>query len=83
MHGHLGPNGARGSARNLSRIGTRSIIGHSHSPNIWQGVYQVGTSSKLRLHYTAGPSSWFHTHAVVHPNGRRQMIHIVEGHWRG
>ena len=83
MHGHLGPNGSRGSARNLSRIGTRSIIGHSHSPCIWQGVYQVGTSSLLNLGYTSGPSSWFHTHALVHPNGRRQMLHIVGGKWRG
>jgi hypothetical protein len=83
MHGHLGPNGARGSAANLSKIGTRSIIGHVHSPAIFEGCYAVGTSSRLRLEYNAGPSSWLNTHAVVHPNGRRQMIHILNGQWRG
>ncbi len=83
MHGHLGPNGARGSAANLARIGTKSIIGHSHSPRIWQGVYQVGTSSIFNLGYTSGPSSWFHTHAGIYPNGRRQMIHMIDGEWRG
>lgn len=83
MHGHLGPNGSRGTARNLAKIGTRSMIGHLHSPHIWKGVYQVGTSSLLRLGYTSGPSSWFHTHAVLFPNGRRQMIHVVDGEWRG
>lgn len=83
MHGHRGPNGARGTARNLSRIGTRSMIGHSHSPCIWQGVHQVGTSSLLRLGYNPGPSSWFHTHGLVYPNGRRQMIHVLDGGWRG
>lgn len=83
MHGHLGPSGARGTVRNLSKIGLRSVIGHSHSPGIYQGAYQVGTSTRLRLEYTAGPSGWLNTHAVVYPNGRRQMIHLIDGHWRG
>lgn len=83
MHGHLGPNGARGNAAGLSKIGTRSIIGHSHSPCIEKGVYQVGTSSRLRLEYNAGPSSWLHAHAVVHDNGKRQMVYVIDGRWRG
>jgi len=83
MHGHLGPNGTRGTVRNLSRVGLRSIVGHSHSPGIFEGAYQVGTSSRLRLEYNPGPSSWLNTHAVVHQNGRRQMIHVIDGYWRG
>ncbi len=83
MHGHLGPNGARGSVKNLSTIGARSIIGHVHSPGIYQGVYAVGTSSNLRLDYNPGPSGWLNTHAVVHANGKRQMIHVIRGRWRG
>lgn len=83
MHGHMGPNGARGSARNISAVGTRSVIGHSHTPAIYQGVYQTGTSSYLRLDYNPGPSSWTQTHVVIHANGKRQMIHIIDGHWRG
>ncbi|NJK88569.1 MAG: hypothetical protein HC923_03655 [Myxococcales bacterium] len=83
MHGHLGPDGARGSIRNLSRVGLRSVIAHRHSPGIFEGTYQVGTSSRLRLEYTSGPSSWLHTHAGIHRNGRRQMIHVIDGAWRG
>ena len=83
MHGHLGPNGARGSAKGLSRIGTRSIIAHSHAPMIWQGVYQVGHSSKARHGYNAGPSSWLTTHALLLANGRRQMVHLIGRDWRG
>ena len=49
MHGDKGPNGARGSIRNLRRIGIRSVIGHTHSPGIDEGCYQVGTSTRLRL----------------------------------
>lgn len=82
MHGHLGPNGARGSRRNLARIGVKSIVGHSHSPGIEEGCYQVGTSSRLRLEYNRGPSSWMHTHCVVYPNGKRSLLNIVNGQWR-
>lgn len=83
MHGHLGPNGARGTLRNLSRIGTRFITGHVHSPGIWQGGYAVGTSSLYRMGYNKGPSSWLHTHGLLHENGRRQLIHIIGDYYCG
>lgn len=82
MHGDLGPNGSRGSRNNLSRIGERCIIGHSHSPGIERGCWQTGTSSHLSLDYTSGPSSWANTHILVHANGKRQMINIIGGKWR-
>jgi len=83
LHGDQGPNGARGSAANLSKIGAKTVIGHSHTPCIEKGCYQVGTSSQLRLEYTSGPSSWMHTHCLIHPNGKRQLIHVVDGRWHG
>lgn len=82
FHGDVGPNGARGSIQNLSKIGTKTIIGHSHSPGIYEGVYQVGTSSDLDMGYNSGPSSWLTTHAIVYPDGKRTLIHIVNGKWR-
>lgn len=82
MHGDKGPNGARGSLMNLSKIGVKSIIGHSHSPGIREGSYQTGTSSYLRLEYNSGPSSWMHTHCAVYPNGKRSLISIINGTWR-
>jgi hypothetical protein len=82
QHGELGPNGARGSITNLRRIGARSIIGHSHSPGIDEGAMQVGTSTRLRLEYNAGPSSWLNAHAVLHADGKRQLIFIIDGQWR-
>lgn len=82
MHGHRGPNGSRGSARNLANIGVKSVIGHSHSPNIFRGVHQVGTSSCYDLEYASGPSSWLHCHAVIHSNGKRQLLPIIDGEWR-
>lgn len=82
MHGHFGPNGSRGSAKNMRRIGVKSIIGHSHTPAIEEGCYQVGTSTRLSRGYTHGPSSWLNTHCVIYPNGKRTLINIIDGKWR-
>lgn len=82
MHGDKGPNGARGSIRNLARIGVKSIIGHTHSPGINEGCYQVGTSTRLKLEYTSGPSGWLNTHCIVYANGKRSLINIIKGEWR-
>jgi hypothetical protein len=82
MHGDRGPNGARGSRMNLRRVGVKSIIGHSHSPGIEEGCYQVGTSTRLRLSYNSGPSSWLNTHCVVYSTGKRSLINIIGGDWR-
>ena len=81
-HGDIGPNGARGSAKNLRRIGVKSVIGHSHSPQISEGCYQVGTSSRLQLEYNKGPSGWLHCHCLIHADGKRQLIVIIDGRWR-
>ncbi len=83
MHGHLGPNGARGTIRNLSQIGTRSVVMHIHSPGIWQGVYMGGLSALYRHGYNRGPSSWLQTHVAVLANGYRQMLHMISGDFRG
>jgi hypothetical protein len=81
-HGDHGPNGARGNRKGFTKIGTKTVIGHSHSPGICGGVYQVGTSTLLRLEYTSGPSSWLHTHCVIYRNGKRSLINIIGGDWR-
>lgn len=81
-HGDRGPNGARGNIGGFGKIGAKTVIGHSHTPGIKDGVYQVGTSSRLRLEYNSGPSSWLHTHAVVYANGKRSLISVIGGEWR-
>jgi hypothetical protein len=81
-HGDRGANGARGSLAGWAKIGTKVIVGHTHSPGIEKGAYMIGTSSKLSLEYTSGPSSWMNTHAIIHPDGKRQLITIINGEWR-
>ncbi|WP_044279417.1 hypothetical protein [Myxococcus stipitatus] len=82
MHGHRGPNGARGSLRNLSRLGSRVISGHSHTPGVCDGHYQCGTSTPLRLEYTAGPGGWLNTHCAVYATGARALLTVIDGAWR-
>ena len=81
-HGDVGNNGSRGSRQQFSILPSKSIIGHSHSPGIEKGCYQVGTSSNLRLSYNVGASNWHHCHCIVHDNGKRQLIFITYGKYR-
>lgn len=82
MHGDLGPNGSRGSIRGISKLGRKANIGHSHSAGIHDGIYQAGTSSRLRLEYTKGPSSWSHSHIVTYRSGKRAIVCMYAGKWR-
>jgi len=76
-HGHLGPNGSKGSAKNIERCYEKSFICHSHSPCIHRGVYQTGTLSKLKLTYVKGPSAWIHCMGIIYPNGSRTLINMI------
>lgn len=82
MHGDMGSNGSRGNLKGFCRIGEESIIGHSHTPGIALGVFQVGTSSELNLGYNKGPSSWMHTCCVIYPNGKRSLINFINGKYK-
>lgn len=81
-HGHLGANGARGTRAAYGKIGVKTIIGHSHSPGIKDGALQTGTSSRLRLSYNHGPSSWMHAHGIIYENSKRSLLFIVGDRWR-
>ncbi len=83
MHGHLGLNGARGSIASFGKIGVRSISGHSHTPGIRDGAYQVGTSSVMNMGYNKGPSSWLHTHCILWANGKRTLVNCIDGRFGG
>jgi hypothetical protein len=83
MHGHLGPNGAFGSPSNLAKIGKKATTAHTHSAGIYHGLYVAGTSSKLTQDwdYTAGPTSWSHSHVIQYPNGQRAIVTDKNGKW--
>jgi hypothetical protein len=83
MHGDIGVNGSRGSLRQFARTGRKCVVGHSHSAGIVEGAYQVGVMGALDQGYNTGQSSWSHSNVVVYPNGKRAVITIWKGRWRG
>jgi len=82
QHGHIGSNGARGSIKSQEMGAKKSIVAHSHSPEIFHNVYRVGTSTYLKLEYNKGFSSWLNSHCAIYSDGTRQIINIIEGKWR-
>lgn len=74
LHGHKGANGAKGSALGFSKLSCKTIIGHTHSPSIIGGCYQVGVSCKLQHEYNKGLSGWAYASCTLNKHGKRQMI---------
>lgn len=82
-HGHKGPNGARGSIKNMSRLGDKVAIAHGHGPGANGGARQVGHNAKQSQPYTLGsPSSWMHTDLLIYKGGKSQLITIIAGKHR-
>jgi len=81
-HGDKGSNGSKGSLKAMENAYGHSVSGHSHSPEILRGAWQVGTTSLLKLDYNKGPSSWMHCSCLVYANGSRQLINSINGQWR-
>lgn len=80
-HGDKGANGSKGSLQAIESAYGQSVSGHSHTPEILRGAWQVGTTSLLKQEYNKGPSSWLHTSCLVYPNGSRQLINVINGKW--
>lgn len=82
LHGHLGPNGARGNPKNLRTVG-KANTGHTHSAGITEGVYTAGVFGNLDMGYNKGLSSWSHSFIVTYQNGKRTICTIKNGKaWR-
>ena len=83
MHGHIGPNGARGNAKALSKVGRKANIGHSHQAEIHDGLYVAGVTGKLDMGYNVGPSSWSQSHIITYLTGKRSIITFSGNKWKG
>lgn len=79
QHGDFGSNGSRGSLLQFSNLNTKIIVGHYHSPGRKDGAIAVGTSTKLRVGYNQGPSTWLQSHVIIHKDGRAQHISFIDG----
>jgi len=82
LHGDQGPNGARGSLLNLTKVAVRLNVGHGHSPGILEQVFMAGLVGKMDQGYNEGPSGWLHTMIVTYPNAKRTLLTVTDGKWR-
>jgi hypothetical protein len=82
MHGHRGPNGARGTPAAFRQLGTKANTGHTHSAGIVDGVYTAGVLATLDMGYNAGPSSWSQSNIVTYPSGKRAIFTQHGRKWR-
>lgn len=82
MHGHLGPNGARGGVSAFARMGRKSNTGHTHVARIEDGAYCAGITGKLDQGYNVGPSSWSRSHIGTYANGKRAILTSWGWKWK-
>lgn len=76
-HGDSGINGARGNTTAYTKLFDKAIVGHTHSPEIYQSTIHVGTLSKLEMVYNdKGGTTWAHANAVIYENGAFQLLLI-------
>ncbi len=82
FHGDEGLNGSRGNPSTYVKLGVKTVTGHTHVPGITDGNYSVGVTGSLDQGYNATPSSWMNSHCIIYANGRRVLIHVIDGRWR-
>lgn len=78
QHGDIGSNGSRGSLLQFRKLNTKIVVGHYHSPGRKDGALAVGTSTKLRVGYNNGPSTWLQSHVIIHKDGKAQHINFIK-----
>jgi hypothetical protein len=74
LHGDKGSNGSKGSPRSFSRLPDKCIVAHGHGTWVLDGAMQVGTCTKIQEGYAVGLSSWIWADAILHPNGKAQLL---------
>lgn len=77
FHGHMGLNGAKGSNNTFKKLSTKMIKAHDHSPSRQDGCISNGTSTRLRLGYNEGLTTWMQSHTIIHENNKAQQIMFI------
>lgn len=81
VHGDRAANGSRGSPAALEKTYGKGISGHTHTPEIVHRWVVAGTSTKLRLSYNSGASSWLNASVLLYKGGLFQIVISIDGKW--
>lgn len=75
LHGDLGPNGSRGSTRNLRKLGRAVNKAHDHTATMLdQRGAMSGGACSLNFPYMKGPNAHSVSHVFSFDNGARQIV---------
>lgn len=80
-HGHLGPNGTRGTTASLSRTAVKINKGHDHTATIMDAVYSAGVCGDDPA-LLKGPSSHTPSLIITYANAKRTIITMQGALWR-
>jgi hypothetical protein len=82
LHGDIGANGAKGSAKSFAHMGDKSVTFHRHTDYIYEGNYGAGTKTRLRLEYNHGLNGWTNADVLTQWDSKRQIIRYIDGKYR-
>jgi len=82
-HGHHGLGGARGTPRAYAKLGTKVSTAHTHVARIAHGAFTAGVTAQLDHGYNDLPSGWIHAHIVQYADGKRAIVIVVRGKYKG
>jgi len=82
-HGHKGVGGSRGTPRAYAKLGVKVSTGHTHVARISYGAYTAGLTAQLDHEYNSLPSGWVHAHIVQYADGKRTIVIVVRGKYKG
>jgi hypothetical protein len=83
FHGDRGPSGTKGSTQSFTKVGVKVTKGHDHTPTIRDGVYSTGVTGALDHGYNTPPSTWLNAHVLQYADGKRVVVCIFQGRYRG
>lgn len=81
-HGHMGPDGARGSNINIEKVFGKVMKAHDHKIVKRYGLISCGHFSENRHGYNNGPSTWLPGLGVIYKGGQVQTITVIDGEWK-
>jgi hypothetical protein len=82
LHGDIGANGAKGSAKSFAHMGDKSVTFHRHTDYIYEGNYGAGTKTRLRLEYNHGLNGWTNADVLTQWDSKRQIVRYIEGAYK-
>lgn len=82
LHGDIGANGAKGSAKSYAHMGDKSVTFHRHTDYIYEGNYGAGTKTRLRLEYNHGLNGWTNADVLTQWDSKRQIIRYIDGQYK-